>query len=143
MAHKAIRFSDIKIIDDGAELIIKAGANELLKFNKSTKNVTNVITFDSAVTLKNSALELISVPASGTKAIAGEATLLSAGGEAYADVSTAAVKSDSIIIVTPKERLDGRNLWYDSIVADRSFRINSDSPIDDNKKVAWLLINPA
>lgn len=138
-----VRIDDITIEDDGTELLIKSGVNNLLKFNKSTQKITNTaIEFTGTVTTGVLKPNEIQVATGGSKAIAGEVTLSSPGGYAIATVNTSAVQTDSIIICTAKEQLLAAHLWADNISAGTSFQINADDSGDDGKKVAWLLINP-
>lgn len=85
----------------------------------------------------------IQVAISGSKAIAGETTLVSSGGgTSFAEVSTTAVQSNSIIIITAKEQLDSLHIWYEVNSPGAGFIIRTDSELDNGRKVAWLLINP-
>lgn len=132
MANKGIKFSDIKIYEDGTDLKIKAGASELLSVNKTSKKAT----------LNECEIKVINVPMSGGEAIAGAVTLVSFGGDATATVNTTAVQANSIILLTAKEQLTGDQQWVDNVSVGSSFQINSNNSADDGKKVSWLLINP-
>lgn len=136
------RIGELTIREEGDDIIFEGNNNSILRYSKIAKNIINNIEFDSTIKTNKSITKEIEVPTSGSKPIAGEARLQSPGANCYVTVNTTAVTSNSIILLTAKEQLYGK-LWYDNIIDGTSFNINSDDIGDDNKKVAWLLINPS
>lgn len=132
MPNKAMTFGNIQLIDDGTELIIKAGSNEMIKFDKSTGEITNPVSINEAK------INELKLNTSGTKAVAGRATL---GVSNRVTVSTAAVTSESIIIVTPYNNTPNGMLFVYELNPNTSFTIRS-SGSDEGLEVNWLLINP-